>query len=408
MPLLRLPPPERRHRGDRLVAAVLVALLAGVALLYAAQSPAAGTESVTASSPSTPPPAPAAVPATFTELWRAPSPATPTPLTPGGGVVVAGGSTVSGRDARTGQQRWSYTRDLPLCTVAFAYDKVLADFRNDEYCSELSALDPGTGARGPARTLDVRPGTRLIGDGPVLATGRDYLETMRSDLVRTTQYGNVRALEEPGDQPRTGCTYSSFAAGDDRVAVAEDCPSDASQRLTVLRPAASKDDKPATDSSAELGVRGAQIVAVTGDRTAVLRPGDTRLLLLDRSGKRAGEVPVAAGPTVLAPADGVARVSRTPAGITWWTGSATIDLDRSTLVPRWTLPDTLGPAVPYAGRLLVPVPGGLADLDPDSGRPRGTVPVDRGDYRGPVQVAAQGSVLVEQRGQDVVALGPAQ
>ncbi|WP_130288759.1 PQQ-binding-like beta-propeller repeat protein [Pseudonocardia sediminis] len=402
----RLPAPERRHRGDHLVAAVLVVLLAGVAILYAVQSPAANTESVTAAAPAVAPAPAGAVPDGFTELWRAPSPATPAPIAAGDGVVVAGGSTVSGRDARTGQERWSYTRDLPLCTVASAFGRVLADYRNDEYCSELTALNPSTGARGPARTLDVRPGTRLIGDGPLLATGPDYLETMRSDLVRTTEYGNVRALEEPGDQPRTGCTYSSFAAGGGRVAVAEDCPSDASQRLTVLRPDSAKGDQPAADSSAELGVRGAQVVAVVADRVAVLLPGEPRLLLLDRSGSRIGEFPLAVGSPVFTPTDGVARVTRDDGDLYWWTGAATVALDRTTLEPLWTLRGTLGPGVPYGDRLLVPVPGGLADVDPATGASRATVPVDRAGWTGAVQVSAQGSVLVELRGQDVVALGP--
>ncbi|MDN5919405.1 MAG: PQQ-binding-like beta-propeller repeat protein [Pseudonocardia sp.] len=406
MPRFRLPAPERRHRGDLLVAAVLVVLLAGVAILYFAQSPASNTESVTAAAPVDPPPPAGAVPAGFTELWRAPSPATPAPIAAGGGVVVAGDSTVSGRDARTGRERWSYTRDLPLCTVASAFGRVLADYREDEYCSELSALDPRNGARGPTRTLDARPGTRLVGDGPLLATGQDYLETMRSDLVRTTEYGTVRALEEPGDQPRTGCTYSSFGAGGGRVAVTEDCPSDTSQRLTVLRPDAAKGDQPAADFSTELGVRGAQVIAVATDRVAVLLPGEPRLLLLDRAGKRVGEVPLAVGSPVFTPSDGVARVTRDDGDLYWWTGAATVALDSETLEPRWTLPGTLGPGVPYAGRLLVPVPGGLADADPGTGVSRGTVPVDRAGWDGPVQVAAQGSVLVELRGQDVVALGP--
>ncbi|MBW0101718.1 PQQ-binding-like beta-propeller repeat protein [Pseudonocardia sp. KRD291] len=406
MPRFRLPAPERRHRGDLLVAAVLVVLLAGVAILYGVQSPAANTGSVTATAPPDPPPPAAAVPTGFTELWRAPSPATPVPVAAGDGVVVAGDSTVSGRDARTGQQRWSYTRDLPLCTVGSAFGRVLAAYRNDEYCSELSALAPDSGARGPARTLDVRPGTRLVGDGPLLATGQDYLETMRSDLVRTTEYGTVRALEEPGDQPRTGCTYSSFGTGGGRVAVTEDCPSDTSQRLTVLRPDAAKGDQPAADSSAELGVRGAQVVAVAADRVAVLLPGEPRLLLVDRAGARVGEFPLAVGPPVFTPTDGVARVTRGEGDLYWWTGSATVALDRDTLEPRWTLRGTLGPGVPYAGRLLVPQPGGLADVDPATGVSRARVPVDRAGWTGPVQTAAQGSVLVELRGQDVVALGP--
>lgn len=399
-------PAERRHRGDRLVAAVIVLLLAGAAVLYGAQSPAARTDSEPADRPATPPPAAGAVPARFAELWRAASPGTPTPTPAGAGVVVAEGSRVSGRDATTGAERWAYTRDLPLCTVAIADGRVAALYRNGEYCSELSTLDPDAGTRGPARTLDARPGARLIGADPVLVTGPDYLETFRSDLVRTAEYGTVRALEEPGDQPRAGCSFLSFAAARDRAGVLERCPGEAGERLSVVRPSGTDGDRPEFDSSMLLGAQGAQLVAVSPERSAVLLPGAPRLLLMDRGGRRVGEFPVAAGATRFVPGDGVARTSTDDARRYWWTGGATVALDLRTLQPLWTVPGSLGPGTRYGDRLLVPVPGGLADVDPATGVVARTVPVDRAGWTGPVQVAAQGGLLVELRGTDVVVLGP--
>ncbi|MDQ4115906.1 MAG: PQQ-binding-like beta-propeller repeat protein, partial [Actinomycetota bacterium] len=357
--------------------------------------------------PPAPPPPATAVPSSFTELWRAPSAATPVPVAAGEGAVVADGSTVSGRDARTGAERWSYTRELPLCTVASAFGRVIAGYRNDEYCSELSSLNATTGERGPARTLDARPGVRLIGDGPVVATGHDYLEAMRSDLVRTVEYGTVRALEEPDDQPRTGCSFSSFSVAPARAGVLERCPGDVADRLTVLRPDATKGDRPTPDFSVLLGTSGARLIALSGERAAVLTPGSPRLLLLDRAGARVGDVPLSVGPSVQEPQDGVARTTRGGAALYWWTGAATVALDPTTLAPLWTLPNTLGPGVEYGGRLLVPVRAGLADVDPRTGAAARTVPVDRAGYVGPLQVAAQGEVLLEQRGRDLVALGPA-
>lgn len=335
-----------------MVAAVLVVLVVGAALLYWVQSPAAHTESVPATTAATPPPPAGPVPASFTERWRADSPGTPVPLAAGNGVVVAGDSRVTGRDALTGQERWSYSRDdRPLCTTAFADGRVLALYRNDEYCSELSTLDPDTGARGPNRTLDARPGTRLIGQDPVLATGQDFAETFRSDLVRTAEYGTVRALEEPGDQPRAGCTFLSFASARDRAGVLERCPGGASERLSVLRPSGTDGDRPAFDSSAEIGTDGAQLIAVSPERSAVLLPGTGRLALFDRSGQRVGEFPVATGPRITVPADGVAHTSADEAHRYWWTGSATVALDTGSLQPRWSLPGTLGPGTRYGDRL---------------------------------------------------------
>lgn len=386
---------------------MLVLLLGGAALLYGVQSPAANTESVPAASAPTPPPPAGAVPAGFTELWRAPSPGTPTPLAAGDGVVVAEGSRVSGHDAVSGAERWSYSRDLALCTTGVADGRVMALYRNGQYCSELTTLGPDTGQRGPTRTLDARPGTRLIGQGPVLATGKDYVETFRSDLVRTAEYGTVRAPEEPGDQPRAGCTFLSFAAAPDRAGVLERCPGEASERLSVIRPSESEGDQPAFDSSAEIGTDGATLVAVSAQRSAVLLPGVPRLALHDRAGRKIGEFPVEAGAQINVPADGVARTSSDEDTRYWWTGGATVALDRETLQPRWSLPATSGPGTRYGDRLLVPTPGGIADVDPVTGAVARTVPVDRGGWTGPVQVTTQGGLLVELRGDELVVLGPA-
>ena len=97
--------------------------------------------------------------------------------------------------------------------------------------------------------------------------------------------------------------------------------------------------------------------------------------------------------------DGVGQVS-------WWTGSETVALNGTDLAPVWTLTGTLGPAVAYGGNLLVPVPAGLAEVDPLRGTVMRTLPVERVDRTAPVRLATDGEVLLEQRGADVVALVP--
>jgi hypothetical protein len=57
-----------------------------------------------------------------------------------------------------------------------------------------------------------------------------------------------------------------------------------------------------------------------------------------------------------------------------------------------------------AGAPVLPVPNGLVELNPADGRVLRTVAVNRGDYQGPVTLAALGPVLLEQRGPTVVAL----
>jgi hypothetical protein len=103
------------------------------------------------------------------------------------------------------------------------------------------------------------------------------------------------------------------------------------------------------------------------------------------------------------PPGGLVASTETPTAWYWFTGSATVALDRD-LRPLWTRPGTLGPGSMFAGRLLVPIPGGLSVLDPATGQQIQSLPVDRGRYLGPVGVATAGPVVLEQRGDALVAL----
>ncbi|GEL19973.1 Rv3212 family protein [Pseudonocardia asaccharolytica] len=418
MPRPRPTRPERRRRGDVLAAASLVVLLVTAAVLYWRQSPAANTTTVTASPAAATPPAPAvAVPQQLIEAWRAASGATAAPLVAGPVVVTADGSTVVGRDAATGTARWSYTRNVPLCAAAEGFGRVLALFHSgvgggsgrDTDCGDLTELDATTGARVAQRNPDVRSGTRMISDGSfVAATGPEYLEVWRSDLVKTLEYGEVRTPEQPGRQPRPGCRYGSFAMAQGRLAVLERCASDAGDRLTVLKPDGQDATRPEVESSTLLPGSGAQILVVSADRAAVVLPDPARLLILDNTGTQVGLVPIDVPVTDLRsdPPGGVAPTTSDERRYYWWTGSRTVALDRTDLVPLWTLTGTLGPGAGYAGSLLVPVPGGVQVVNPVDGVVERTIPIDRGGWTGPVALAAQGSIVLEQRGTGLAALRP--
>jgi hypothetical protein len=404
--------PERRRRGDVVVAVALAVLLVGSAIVLWTTSDAAHTASRPAAEPVAAPPPATQLPVAVTEAWRAASGATVAPVVAGPAVVTADGDRVVGRDARSGEERWSYERDRPLCTVAAGFPRaddgmgrVLALYaRGSDWCSELTALRPDTGARAGASNPDMRPGTRLLAsNSSVVATGADYLEVMRSDLVKTLEYGAVPTPVQVGRQPRPGCSHASTAIGAGRLGLVERCPDEASDRLTLV--AADGEDgaeEPDVDFSVPLPGTGAVLVAVSAERVAVALPGPPRLLQYDHAGQLVGEhaldVPEAdlTGPPAV-----VADEER----VTWWTGSQTISLAPLDLTPQWTMPDALGPAVSYAGGLLVPVPDGLRVLDPAAGTALRTIPVDR--PAGPVRLAALGEVLLEQRAGEVVALVPA-
>jgi hypothetical protein len=326
---------------------------------------------------------------------------------------------VAGHDALTGEVRWTYTRDIPLCTVGAGFPdhdggRALALYRNGTWCSELTSLNPDTGTRDRQRNPDVHPGTRLLEGGSlVTATGPTYLEVFRSDLVRTVEYGDVPTPRQVGRQPRPDCESTGFAATSGRVAVLQHCPNEATDRLTVLVPDGAEADKPQEEFSVPLTVSGASVsnatlVAVSEDRVAVALPDPPRLEVLDRSGAQVGLVglDVPAPDVARPPVTGVSVVTGDDAHVYWWTGSRTVALDSLDLTPDWTFPDTLGPAVDYANGLLVPVPAGLAVVAPATGRTERTLPVARADTHGAVVPAVEGEILLEQRGTDVVALRP--
>lgn len=410
--------PERRRRGDLVAAAVLVLALGIGAAAYLRTSNAAGTTSVAAVEPITAPPAATAVPPGFTLAWRAPSAATSGPVLAGPAVVTADDSQVTGWDARTGTEAWSYRRDLPLCTAAAGFPaadggagRVFALYRNGDFCSELTSLRPDTGERADQRNPDAEPGTRLLADqGLVALTGTTHAEVLRSpDLVRTLEFGTVPAPVQPGRQPRTGCTFGSFAFGASRLGIVERCPGEVTDRLTVLN-ADGPDgaDDPTEQFSVPLPGTGAVLVALDARRTAVALPGPARLLVVDETGAQAALVALDVPDTDLAadPAGGVVAATADAARRFWWTGSRTVALGAADLSPVWTLPGTLGAGTPYAGALLVPVPDGVAEVDPGTGTVRRTIPIMRTDRGAPVVLATHGDMLLEQRGPELVAFRP--
>ncbi len=402
--------PERHRqyrRGDLVAVAVLaVAALSAVTAVWVF-SDSAATVSQTAAPDATAPPAPAAAPAALSEAWRHASGATPAPVVAGPSVVTGDGSEVTGRDPLTGEPRWRYARNLPLCTVGGGWDRALAVHQRGQFCSEVTALDGQTGIRSAQRNADTTTGVRLQDNGTLAAaTSPAFLEVWRSDLVRTLEYGAVQAAEQPERQPRTGCRYGSFALVTGRLGVVEHCAGESSDRLTVLVPDGKEADRPEEEFSVQLPVAGGRLVAMSTDRVAVAAPDPARLLLLDNLGAVVETVPLAVPPEEVTgdPVDGLILRAADARLLYWWTGSQTIALEAASLRPLWTLPGTLGPGLGIGADYVVPVPGGLVVVNPYTGAPVRTIPVDRAGHTGPVTLAALGPMVLEQRGGTLVAL----
>ncbi|MGH4024007.1 MAG: Rv3212 family protein [Pseudonocardiaceae bacterium] len=403
-----MPAAERRTRGDLVAAAILTVVVLVIAAALWWTSDTRRTILVTATGPAPQAPAQRPLPAALAEIWRAPSPATPVPVVQGGTVVTGAGGEVAGRDLGSGAIRWSYRRDLPLCTVAAALNRVAALYQRGEHCSEVTTLRWADGGRGPQRNGPVEAPTRLVADGDQAATaGRRYLEVWRSDLVRTLSYGRLPTPAQPATQPRPDCTHGSMALDSGRLAVIERCPAETSARLTVQRSHPKEPDQPEVDFSTPMPGDQARVIALTPRRVAVALPGPPRLLVFDARGNQVAEHPLTIPDADLRgdPPAGPAMVTSTPVALYWFTGSTTIALDAATLRPRWTRLGARGPGCLVAGRLLVPTQGALSVLDTRTAEQVAALPVDRGGYLGPVVTATSGDVVLEQRGDTLVALG---
>jgi len=433
---------------DRVIAGLIVLAVLAVGALVWVSSDRAATGHATAAAPGEPLKVPPTPPERLTEAWRAASPATPEPVAGGSTVVTGDGGTVTGRDALTGRQRWFYQRDVDLCTVGSAWSSVLAVYRRSAGCSEVTKLDTGTGRRKAQRNGDAEHGTRLIGDGShVVTTGKRLLNVWGEDLIRSMEYGSLPAPVEPnrqlrpgcaptasstgesseattttaprctappGQQPREGCTFSSVAVAAGKIAVVERCPGDAAEWLTVFGTThndngESKLDTPKVLLSTELPGVGAQVVAVARGplpQVAVALGHTKQLMIYGPKGKLVKQYGLDL------PSDDLLRelpgrtpqITRGTSSIYWFTGSSTMALDDQTLEPRWTLPNTRGSGVLWAGTTLMPIDGGLAVVDEKTGEASRTIAVDRGGYDGPVQLGYVGPILLEQRGPTLVAL----
>ncbi|NIH85382.1 hypothetical protein [Amycolatopsis granulosa] len=405
------PSPWNRPR-DRVTAVVLAVAVIATGLAVWAGSESRATVQQT-SAPGAPVPlGPDAVPATLRELWQAPSGAAPVPIAEGTAVATANGDEITGRDPFTGQVRWRYARDLPLCTAAEVWGRVLAVYRKDGLdgrsgCSEVVGLGIDTGLRKAQRTGSAELGTGLVTDGSqVTATGPDLLVTWRDDLVETNEYGRVPALVNPDKQPRTGCTYGSVAMASGRVGVIERCAGDPGDRLTVMKAVPKESDQPQVSFSTIVAGHHAQLVAMSGDYTAVALPDQRLLVRYDADGEQTAAYPLDLPAPDLGqdPPGRVAATESTSANVYWYTGSKVLALSRDNLTPLWTVNGALGPGVTFAHQLVVPIPGGLAVLNESDGSTIRTIAVDRHGYPGPVRLAALGPVLLEQRGGTLAAL----
>ena len=400
--------PERRTRTDLVAAMAIVAVLAVAAALIWWTSDARATISKPAATPVPSLVPAAAVPSSLRQLWTAPSPKTTMPTVVGGSVVTGDGRGVEGRDPSTGQAQWSYTRDLDLCGVSWVYQYAVAVYPDDRGCGQVSTIDAKTGLRGSSRSGYADPEVTLSSDGTtVLSAGDSRLELWRSDMVKMISYGSLDARIKPDVPASPLCRLVSAAASTTAVSVLESCPKQADMRLTLLRPA-DEEDQPELKYVPQEGVRAdsdARVIAVSDTTTAVYVPTPKPTVnIVDETGATIASTPLTKPPSENA------AMSRAGDLITWWTGDSVMVFSANGLRYKYTVAPSgpnipLGPATIMAGRLLVPVTGGYDVFDPADGRGDRHILLDRPASSSAVVPAVAGATLLEQRGDELVALG---
>lgn len=400
--------PERRTRGDLLAAGAIAVSVALVIAMIWWHSSARAASLRPATSPAPSVKAAQAVPQAVQQRWTAASPKTPAPVLAGSTVVTGDGRTMAGLDPQTGRQRWSYARDRDLCAVSYVYDLAVAVYPDVRGCGQVSSVEAGTGQRGPSRTSYSDKQVVVTSDGrAVLSYGPTRLELWRSDLVRMLSYGEIDARVKPVNTAvGKGCALMSAAASDAAAAVLEACPDNPDLRLTVLKPAKEEDEPEArhTPMTGLAADSDARVLAVVGTKTAVYLPTPRpEIVVYDDTGTKvsASLLRVPADPGGAIPA-----VTRAGDFLTWWTGSAVVVFDTA-LDYRYTIDEpALGPATMMAGKLLVPVEGGLAVYEPVNGSRERLLELAHPPGRGPVVPAVTGTTLLEQRDGSLAAFSP--
>ncbi|MDW5611958.1 MULTISPECIES: hypothetical protein [Mycolicibacterium] len=400
--------PERRTRADLVAAAAIAGVIALVAAVVWWTSDARATESRPAAEPVPSLKPAAAVPDSLEQRWTTGSAKTTLPVVVGGAVVTGDGQAMEGRDPATGATLWRYARDLELCGVTWVYSYAVAVYPDVRGCGQVSTVDAKTGLRGPSRTSYADREVTLSADGTtVLSAGATRLEMWRSDMVRMLSYGALDAPIKPGVPASPLCRFVSAGASASSVSVLESCESQADLRLTLLRPS-DEEDTPELKYVQQKGVAdgsGARVVAVTDSATALYVPTPKpRIDIIDDTGA------VIDSTVVPAPPSPDATASRVGDLVTWWTGDALMVFSANNLQYKYTVAASgsdapVGPATIMAGQLLVPVTTGYDVFDPMTGTGDKHIPVQRPQVAGPVVPAVAGSTVLEQRGDELVALG---
>ncbi|KQB84121.1 hypothetical protein [Corynebacterium oculi] len=406
--------PLRRTRRDLIATAALavlgIAAVAGVALTAPIRSahpqPYAGEY--------TAPPSLAEVPASLAPQWEAPDTPTPgvnRPLYAYGLTFSRDEHSVYARDQR-GEVLWSYGRDdHEICSLGTAWGSVVVTYRNGGGCGDAVALDAKTGEYKHTRSARNSAATAAIASNDRLGTvSPERVELWRSDLVRTVEYGDVEAKQEPELQPHEECTITSALTRKDVLAITEVCPGEEGTWLRLQEATPESSREPKITGEVLLPERGVRLVAVGESAAAVYIPGERpRLASFDTTGAELTSREVERSPLVedAAPEEVFsARTADLPTRMSWFDGQRLYLFHPNDLSVTRVIEDAVGTGAALAERLLYPTASGIAVASAEGEHVERTVEVTRPRDTAVIALAVVGDTVVERRDAQLVGLRP--
>lgn len=397
--------PLRRTRGDLIAAAVITVicvLCVGAAWLTA---PIRTVELHPAAQEQDNAGRLAAAPTTLTEHFRLVDDA------PNAQPVVVDGLIITYREedktvtATTahGDTAWTYTRPEDLCALGQAWGKVVATYRTGVGCGDVVAIDALTGTHSGTRSA-IAPSeiTLLHSNDRVGYAAASRVELWRSDMVRTVEYGEVEAPQEPEMQPHQ-CAVSSALTRTELLAVTESCADGAFLRFQDASPEDSR--KPELLSSVEIAPD-AYLVAIGKDVAAIYDPAASEIRSYNTEGDT---VSISAVPALDRPDKTLSGVVSLPVAdlphhMTFHDNDTLVLMEPTNLAATGVFNGALGTGFAAGDRLLYATDGGVAVVNWDTQAVENIVTVDRGGYVGPVHVNSAGATIVEKRGREIVVL----
>lgn len=408
--------PLQRSKKDLIATAALATIAAvGIGTVWAT-APIRGSELTPAAEQYNNGGVLAVVPSGLSQKWAVTNSAVPAqnrPLVVDGLVIQAEGGTVTALNPTTGEAVWTYKRDLDICSISTSFSSVVVTYRNNAGCGDVTQIDSKTGQYRSTRSAPAPENVVPVSSNDRVGTvSSERVEIWRSDLVRTVEYGDKDAKQEPNLQPHEACTISSALTRKELLAVVENCPEQPNNSMLRFQPT-TPDDSRKPKIKADVAVPGtdAQMIAIGQSQGAVYVPSNPpRLISYDDQGKEKARLDVKESPLVadyLNNPTGTAfspETSDLPHHMTWFDGQRLYLLNPATLAAEIVFEGALGTGVAVGDRILFPIEGGIAVGDWSTGKIEKTIPVDRGDYKGRVSLAVANAAVVEKRGDTLVGL----